>query len=427
MSKNIFALNENTLPMIREIGDHMPGGFFIYCSADDKILYVNQTVIQIYGCNDLQDFKDLTGFTFQGMVHPEDYQEIKNSINYQIMSSKDQRDHVEYRIIRKDGTIRWIDDYGHYTETKEYGGIYYVFISDITAKREKMDSDIAVRNAVIEALSDAYHTVWIINDVETESFSLYRGDIQGDSTHVAPIREALKRMKYSQAKEYYIKTTVAPSDQDRLQEELAISNIIRRLKERNQFYVDYLRKMDDGSSRYFRIEFARVNMPGGKTGVVCGFRDVDEEVLSELAMKQALRDGKRAEKENLRLMEEVQNAARLADLMGSVASLLSNMPAMSFSKDAETGKYLACNQSFAEYAHKASPEGVVGLTDFDIFDQDTAAHFVEDDKKALGMDEPYIFFEDVQRSMQAGLNAHLSKPVEPEALFTTLERLIRKD
>ena len=237
----------------------------------------------------------------------------------------------------------------------------------------------------------------------------------------------MKRMKYSQAKEYYIKTTVAPSDQDRLQEELAISNIIRRLKERNQFYVDYLRKMDDGSSRYFRIEFARVNMPGGKTGVVCGFRDVDEEVLSELAMKQALRDGKRAEKENLRLMEEVQNAARLADLMGSVASLLSNMPAMSFSKDAETGKYLACNQSFAEYAHKASPEGVVGLTDFDIFDQDTAAHFVEDDKKALGMDEPYIFFEDVQRSMQAGLNAHLSKPVEPEALFTTLESLIRKD
>jgi CheY-like chemotaxis protein len=35
------------------------------------------------------------------------------------------------------------------------------------------------------------------------------------------------------------------------------------------------------------------------------------------------------------------------------------------------------------------------------------------------------FDEDVQRSMQAGLNAHLSKPVEPEALFKTLEGLIR--
>ena len=34
------------------------------------------------------------------------------------------------------------------------------------------------------------------------------------------------------------------------------------------------------------------------------------------------------------------------------------------------------------------------------------------------------FDEDVQRSLQAGLNAHLSKPVQPEALFKTLEGLI---
>ena len=35
------------------------------------------------------------------------------------------------------------------------------------------------------------------------------------------------------------------------------------------------------------------------------------------------------------------------------------------------------------------------------------------------------FDEDVQRSLQAGLNAHLSKPVEPENLFETLESLIK--
>jgi CheY-like chemotaxis protein len=36
------------------------------------------------------------------------------------------------------------------------------------------------------------------------------------------------------------------------------------------------------------------------------------------------------------------------------------------------------------------------------------------------------FDEDVQRSMQAGLNAHLSKPIEPETLFETLENIIAK-
>ena len=35
------------------------------------------------------------------------------------------------------------------------------------------------------------------------------------------------------------------------------------------------------------------------------------------------------------------------------------------------------------------------------------------------------FDEDVQRSLQAGMNAHLSKPVEPEVLFETLSGLIR--
>ncbi|MBO4435270.1 MAG: response regulator [Fibrobacter sp.] len=34
------------------------------------------------------------------------------------------------------------------------------------------------------------------------------------------------------------------------------------------------------------------------------------------------------------------------------------------------------------------------------------------------------FDEDVQRSLQAGMNAHLSKPVEPETVFRTLEELL---
>ena len=35
------------------------------------------------------------------------------------------------------------------------------------------------------------------------------------------------------------------------------------------------------------------------------------------------------------------------------------------------------------------------------------------------------FDEDVQRSLQAGLNAHLTKPIQPEVLFETLESLIK--
>ena len=94
-------------------------------------------------------------------------------------------------------------------------------------------------------------------------------------------------------------------------------------------------------------------------------------------------------------MDANEALVKLTEQNALMKSLLTFMPAMVFSKDAETGVYLSCNQSFAEYAHRASPEDVVGLTDFQIFDEVTAAHFVEDDQKALVMDAPHIFIEDV--------------------------------
>ena len=103
----------------------------------------------------------------------------------------------------------------------------------------------------------------------------------------------------------------------------------------------------------------------------------------------------RLQQENDRLKEEADAHRKIMELKKSVTDLLTNMPAMTFSKDVVTRKYLACNQAFADYAHKETPEGVVGLTDFEIFDESTALHFIEDDKKALLMDRPYIFYEDV--------------------------------
>ncbi len=94
--------------------------------------------------------------------------------------------------------------------------------------------------------------------------------------------------------------------------------------------------------------------------------------------------------------EEAEAAKRIAELKASFTAMLDNMPGMSFSKDAKTRVYIACNQAFAEYANKKTPEEVVGLTDMDIFDAETARHFTEDDSMALSMDKPYVFYEDVQ-------------------------------
>ncbi len=105
------------------------------------------------------------------------------------------------------------------------------------------------------------------------------------------------------------------------------------------------------------------------------------------------------QRRNLRLEEEAKSAAKIAELSESVNSLFANIPGLTFSKDARTGTYLACNQAFAEFAHKDSPEEVVGLRDTEMFDPVTAQHFMDDDYRALQMDEPYVFYEDVLDAM----------------------------
>ncbi|MBO7663784.1 MAG: response regulator [Clostridia bacterium] len=90
-----------------------------------------------------------------------------------------------------------------------------------------------------------------------------------------------------------------------------------------------------------------------------------------------------------------EETKKVTELKNTITSLLDNMPGMTFTKEAKTGVYLACNQAFAEYAHKENPEGVLGLTDAQIFDAETAAHFVAADKMAQSLSKPYVFFEDV--------------------------------
>lgn len=68
------------------------------------------------------------------MIHPDDYRRISASITDQIKENQSDLDFVQYRIIRKDGEVRWLNEYGHYMKYDEQNSFFYVFISDITDK-----------------------------------------------------------------------------------------------------------------------------------------------------------------------------------------------------------------------------------------------------------------------------------------------------
>lgn len=91
----------------------------------------------------------------------------------------------------------------------------------------------------------------------------------------------------------------------------------------------------------------------------------------------------------------LDEAEKIRALKDTIVSLLDNMPAMTFTKDAETGVYLACNRAFARSALRDGPSDVVGRSAEELFGAERANRFARDDRIALSMDEPYIYYEDV--------------------------------
>ena len=275
---NEKLLIEQILSVIEEFGERMPGGLFIY-RADEKeeLLYANKVVCDIFGCASLEEFKALTGFTFRGMVHPDDYEKISASISNQVAESQGDLDFVEYRIIRRDGQIRWLADYGHYIQYDDQNSLYYVFISDITDKYERAESDKALSSAVTEALTRVYDSVWLISDFETRKFELIRVD--QETEHLMPASAAAKIDGFPQAFAFY-SGLVLEEDRQHFLDAVSPEAISRNTENRMVYSVPFRRVFDDGV-RHYRVEFVRIELPGGKTGIVTGFKNVEEDAGKE--------------------------------------------------------------------------------------------------------------------------------------------------
>lgn len=137
-----LVLSEQTFPIVKQIAAGMPGGFFLYhAQGDGKLAYANQALFRIFGCQGPEDFKALTGGCFKGMVHPEDWERVSQSIAQQAAGNEGNLDYVEYRILRKDGAVHWLEDYGRLVHVEGYGDLFYVFVVDATQRHLKEESD----------------------------------------------------------------------------------------------------------------------------------------------------------------------------------------------------------------------------------------------------------------------------------------------
>ena len=145
--------------MLRDLertASQMPGGFFVYrADAGEEILYVNDIMLDIFGCDTQEEFRELTGNTFRGLVFPEDRSEVEASIAKQVAANNRQLDY-DGRLVR----------------TKEHGDVYCVLLRDITSSHDAREES-RRRAKVIEGLSAGFSSIYLL-DLEAGTMRPYR-------------------------------------------------------------------------------------------------------------------------------------------------------------------------------------------------------------------------------------------------------------
>lgn len=297
-----ISFNEHTLPIIEQISGGMPGGFFIYhADGDEELIYINDAMLRIFGCETKEEFRSLTGYTFRGIVHPEDIDKVEASIRSQIADSREDLDYVEYRIIRKDGTVRWVEDYGHVVHTDTYGDLFYVFIEDAT---ERMHRRMAEIERVNEALytahlrEDYFKRALLYNAVSFVEVNLTRDEFisasvlneEGQVQNLFTYMGITPFEKYSDFTQFWADFTEAGELED-YRRFFNIERLIRCYEngEREQIYDSWVTDMYGRKRLSHYLFFLEKNEHTGDVIALSVSRDITEQVERQSLLKSALR------------------------------------------------------------------------------------------------------------------------------------------
>lgn len=121
---------------LSQISEGMPGGFLLYRNNQaQEILYANTRLWKMYDCESLEQFREFTGNSFRGCVHPNDWDKVQQTIYEQIELS-DGYDYVRYRIKTATGDVKIVEDFGRLVHSADDGDIFYVFIIDFLEKEK---------------------------------------------------------------------------------------------------------------------------------------------------------------------------------------------------------------------------------------------------------------------------------------------------
>ena len=289
---NGLTINESTLPVISQLAENLPGGFFIYhADGNRELIYFNRIIPEMYGCESVDAFRAFVGDSFHGMVLPEELERVEAEIASAACADGDPRKHVRYQATRRDGTTGYFNAYGHFVRSETYGDILYVYLIDVTdkvtlraqLKEETEKQALAARldesRAAIAALGGDFDYISTVN-LETRQEQIYK--YNPAFIKLVPGWDQLE--SYGDRMRVICSLFVHPGDRAAFLRETDLDELNRTVTKDNPVRFVNFRELFGDTIVYYQGKYVLLDHDGAKS-IVVGFRSVDKETRARIAQQ----------------------------------------------------------------------------------------------------------------------------------------------
>ncbi len=266
--------------MLETIFTSIECGVLCHSLDGTRIISVNKAALRILGCDSKEELME-EGFD---MVAASVFEEDKPGVQSSMKELKEVGDScsVEYRVQHKNGEI--VHVLGNVKLLEENGEVFYQrFLLDCTAQKQQEEKNAQYQMELIQALTIDYKLVCFV-DLDTgrgtvlqsddPEGQLFGGIFNGDIV----FRECMER---------YGREFVHAEDREMFQMAAEQERIRAELQGKRSYCVRY-RVVRAQSVEYFEVKVVRAGIWERQFGMVIGFRNVDEQIRSEMQKKDIL-------------------------------------------------------------------------------------------------------------------------------------------
>lgn len=277
-------------------------------------LYVSSNCENFLGYS-LEEFKEMYTRQYKDIIHPEDYPQVLAK-NRQHTQARPKHFEMEFRFIRKDGSVFWFLEKGTYLDDFQGEPAYLSILIDIS-EQKRTEQVLFERNAIFDVL------------LETSGLSMWTYDIR--TKRATPISSKKHRRPMSLGGTANYKESVITTGIIHEESMEPLRQLIRKVDEGGPSVSgDIWYQPADGDIRCDKVTYVNIRNGSGKIIRTVGIaEDVTEQRLAQQQFNEELRYSESAQSEKLLVKVRCnlsQSKVESYIAKGSVRISMSGMP-----------------------------------------------------------------------------------------------------